>query len=281
GLVLSCCGASGEDARTDSSKRLVLHSAEDQAAEINSLKQTIASMQTTITSLQADFQALQNAHTSLNGQVNTMTTQTGTNGSIFIRWGRKQCPTNADLIYKVIKHSVWKLQEFGRKNIHSFCLGYTSGKRYDDVGSGVDTFCLPEEPLWGKYSDASNGYRAYIYGSEIHHDASDNEFPYAVHNQDMPCAVCLSERALNLMIPGRTACYPGWTLEYSGYMMTNVQGRESGQDTICVDDHPEFLDHGGSDDSQHILYLVEAQCGSLPCPPYVNNRELPCAVCSK
>ncbi|XP_052770836.1 uncharacterized protein LOC128210528 [Mya arenaria] len=236
-----------EDARTDSSKRLVLHSAEDQAAEINSLKQTIASMQTTITSLQADFQALQNAHTSLNGQVNTMTTQT----------------------------------EFGRKNIHSFCLGYTSGKRYDDVGSGVDTFCLPEEPLWGKYSDASNGYRAYIYGSEIHHDASDNEFPYAVHNQDMPCAVCLSERALNLMIPGRTACYPGWTLEYSGYMMTNVQGRESGQDTICVDDHPEFLDHGGSDDSQHILYLVEAQCGSLPCPPYVNNRELPCAVCSK
>ena len=33
--------------------------------------------------------------------------------------------------------------------------------------------------------------------------------------------------------------------------------------------------------SQALLYPVEGQCGSLRCAPYVNNRELTCAVCSQ
>lgn len=30
-----------------------------------------------------------------------------------------------------------------------------------------------------------------------------------------------------------------------------------------------------------LLHLVEGQCGSLPCLPYVGGRELTCAVCTK
>ena len=30
-----------------------------------------------------------------------------------------------------------------------------------------------------------------------------------------------------------------------------------------------------------LLYLVEGVCGTLPCLPYVNGRELTCAVCTK
>ncbi|XP_052770831.1 uncharacterized protein LOC128210522 [Mya arenaria] len=270
GLILSCYGASGEDARTDSSKRLVLHSAEDQAAEIVNLKQTIASLQTTIASLQnttismqTAYQTLQTTTSSLQTDYNTLQTRT----------------SSLQTDYQTLQNAYKSLDS----QVQTFAVntGYISGKRYNEAGSGVDTFCLPDEPVWGRYSDATDTFRGYIYGSEIDHNDGDHVFPYPVNEQDMPCVVCRSERALNLMIPGRISCYPGWTLEYSGYMMTASQSSGSSQDTICVDDHPEFLDHGGTNDNQHILYLVVAKCGSLPCPPYVNNRELPCAVCSK
>jgi hypothetical protein len=30
-----------------------------------------------------------------------------------------------------------------------------------------------------------------------------------------------------------------------------------------------------------LVYPVRAGCGSLPCPPYINNAFLTCVVCSK
>lgn len=47
----------------------------------------------------------------------------------------------------------------------------------------------------------------------------------------------------------------------------------------CMDANPEKkgsnVNHEG-----RLFYPVESVCGSLPCPPYVNNRELTCAVCT-
>jgi len=84
------------------------------------------------------------------------------------------------------------------------------------------------------------------------------------------------------MIAARTACYPGWTVEYTGYLMSGVTGSSVyAYDHLCLDGNPEYLAHGGTNDNQHILYNVEAKCGSLPCPPYVEGRELACVVCSK
>jgi hypothetical protein len=41
--------------------------------------------------------------------------------------------------------------------------------------------------------------------------------------------------------------------------------------------------HHGSHSNQDgaLLYLAESSCGSLPCPPYGNAKELTCAVCTK
>ena len=86
---------------------------------------------------------------------------------------------------------------------------------------------------------------------------------------------------MSVMVPGRKDCYPGWTKEYWGYLMSGHDNRAGAYDHLCMDNEPEFMQHGGKSDDQHILYLVEAQCGSLPCPPYVQGRELACAVCSK
>ena len=45
----------------------------------------------------------------------------------------------------------------------------------------------------------------------------------------------------------------------------------------CMDADPEVIQGGAA----ALFYPVEARCGSLPCPNYVNNREVTCVVCSQ
>ena len=83
------------------------------------------------------------------------------------------------------------------------------------------------------------------------------------------------------MIPGRKSCMDGWTEEYHGYLMSSKYDEISQRNYVCVDHAPEadksgFLNQGGA-----TLWPVEAGCGSLPCPDYVNYRELTCVVCSQ
>ncbi|XP_052775894.1 short-chain collagen C4-like [Mya arenaria] len=181
-------------------------------------------------------------------------------GSVYTRWGRNVCPGSSELVYK----------------------GFTAGKYFNEAGSGSDEQCLPSDPTWGRYVDGNYGdYRARIFGAEIDLPEATRYFPYDVFEQDIPCAVCRTNHSINIMIPARTSCYAGWTEEYSGFLMAGTHERIGAFDHICVDGRPEFLQHGGTNDNQNILYLVEAQCGSLPCPPYVQGRELACIVCSK
>lgn len=157
------------------------------------------------------------------------------------------------------------------------------GRRYDDLGSGTDTLCLPEEPTWKKYHDgdeAYTGYRAYLYGAELDTNDDAHVFSYAVNEQDIPCALCKTNRSAIAMIPARDMCYPGWIKEYSGYLMAGGSAYY-GHNHLCMDTNPEFIPGGGGDDNDHIMYLTEGRCGSLPCPPYVNGRELTCVVCSQ
>ncbi len=86
---------------------------------------------------------------------------------------------------------------------------------------------------------------------------------------------------MQIMIPGRNQCYPGWNLEYNGYLMAGHHSHRGKTDYICVDSDPESYGAGFRNDAGALLYAVEGICGSLPCPPYVNHRELTCVVCSK
>lgn len=54
----------------------------------------------------------------------------------------------------------------------------------------------------------------------------------------------------------------------------------SATENICVDRNAKKTGHSTNHNGR-LLYLVEVQCGSLPCPQYVNNREFTCVVCTK
>ncbi|XP_053398751.1 short-chain collagen C4-like [Mercenaria mercenaria] len=189
--------------------------------------------------------------------IDRMTTEGA--GSVYVRWGRNSCPQDATLVYK----------------------GYTGGKYYNEAGSGSDTLCLPSDPTWSNYTDGNASCcRGHVYGSEIHVEEPSKIFPYKVRTQDMPCAVCKTLKSTTLMVPARSNCYPDWKLEYTGYIMANHYVHAGPHNHICVDSQPEFVPNGGEYKLHHLLYLMEAQCGSLPCPPYVQGRELACVVCS-
>ena len=100
-------------------------------------------------------------------------------------------------------------------------------------------------------------------------------------HQDAPCALCLTPgRSTQTVLPAHTQCPDGWTLEYKGYMMSSAALENRPQTAaVCVDQAPEAVPGGGTEDNQGIIYIMTTKCGSLPCPPYV-EREVACVVCS-
>lgn len=164
--------------------------------------------------------------------------------------------------------------------VYSFS-GYAAGKKYNSKGSGSETICLPANPTWLKYKDGPQGPRGHIYGAEIDSDDVNDVFEYSVLNQDLPCVVCSTQRRVALMTPGSSKCFDGWIMEYQGYLMTAYYNHPGPHNHVCVDSRPEFIPNGSGNDNQHTLYFTEVKCGSLPCPPYVEGRELACVVCSK
>ena len=48
-----------------------------------------------------------------------------------------------------------------------------------------------------------------------------------------------------------------------------------------MDVSPESIAGGHANHDGALFYYTEARCGSLPCPPYEEEKELTCAVCTK
>ena len=187
-------------------------------------------------------------------------------GPIYIRWGKRECPeeNKAELIYR----------------------GYAGGSYYSHTGGAANLICLPEEPTWSNYSDKESIYGAFVHGAEYFignsQDAAQIQFfENDLHQNDVPCAVCRSRRPAMVMIPGRNDCYDSWTVEYNGYLSAGSYNNNASSEYVCLDANPEVVDGGKQAVGGALFYLVEADCGSLKCPPYVKGRELSCVVCTK
>ena len=160
-------------------------------------------------------------------------------------------------------------------------LGVMGGSWYRHTGGGSNYLCLPLDPIFDKTTSGSQG-GTYIYGTEYEVHSYPNMFPRNIKEHDAPCSVCHTEsRGSDLMIPGRNKCPSGWTLEYKGYLMSAHHGHNGRMEFICVDANAEGTTGSHSDQNGALLYVAESQCGSLPCPPYADGKELTCAVCTK
>ena len=121
----------------------------------------------------------------------------------YTRWGRTICPGNdSESVYD----------------------GFAGGSHYTHKGGASSMLCLPKDPDWeaGKTSDKTDSAVGLIYGSEYEDGSgrSDQLFGESHMHRDVPCVGCdVTKSSTVLMIPGRSKCHAGWTLEYAGYLM--------------------------------------------------------------
>ena len=176
-------------------------------------------------------------------------------GATYTRWGRTSCPniTGTSLVYS----------------------GRAGKSLYNQKGGGGNYQCLPNNPEYGQYVAGVQGFSP-IFGVEY-------EFPVqsALFQHNVLCVVChVSTRAAVLMIPAWRHCPSQWTLEYTGYLMTERSIHNSAT-YECVDKDAESVPGSSANTDGGLFYNVEASCYVLPCPPYVAEKELTCAVCTK
>ena len=195
----------------------------------------------------------------------TKASQSKSKGTTYTRWGRTTCLGN------------------GSESVYD---GFAGGSLHSHKGGASSMLCCPKDPDWEaeKTSDKTDPHVGLIYGAEYDDGSGRNDllFGESHYQRDVPCVVCdVTKRSTVLMVPGRSKCHPGWTLEYTGYLMAGYYDHDGATDYYCEDKDPENLPGGTANNNDHILYFVEARCGSLRCPPYVNGREFLCAVCTK
>ena len=122
---------------------------------------------------------------------------------------------------------------------------------------------------------------SFIYGVEYEMWGNVPSSSLPIHENDVPCAVCyVAERETVLMIPGKYTCPQNWVREYYGYLMTE-RYNHARSTFECVDVAPETVAGGQANQNGALFYLVEPRCGSLPCPPYDEQKEMTCAVCTR
>ena len=135
------------------------------------------------------------------------------------------------------------------------------------------------KPVYGKPDGGNTA--GYIYGVE-YEVSGFNPFNKAIHDREVPCVTCrVKSRGSKITVNGRNDCPAGWTLEYHGYLMSENTGHKGRIEAICVDIDADGVPGTYQDLNGMLLYTIQGSCGSLPCGPYENNREITCAVCTK
>ncbi|XP_071119846.1 short-chain collagen C4-like [Mytilus edulis] len=184
--------------------------------------------------------------------------KTSNTGVTYVRWGKKSCPKGSEMVY----------------------TGQVGGNLYTNKGGGVNYLCLPNDPENGPHQAYSNDQ---VYGSEYKLSSSSKPSGWSesMYKQEVPCAVCYQQRrSAVLMIPGRKTCYKGWNSEYYGYLMSDHKIHYR-QDFACVDINAEPLDNKNGSEEGALFYALRTKCGSLRCPPYTNEADVLCVVCTK
>ncbi|XP_019861921.1 PREDICTED: short-chain collagen C4-like [Amphimedon queenslandica] len=155
-------------------------------------------------------------------------------GVVYTRWGRKSCPTGAELLYE----------------------GITGGEANNSPGGGANYVCLHKDPQY--LSSHSPAYSGFMYGTE--YEWSNGIFT-GRDQHNAPCAVCYtSTKSVKLMIPARTSCPSSWTMEYRGYLMAERDAHKRNAVYECVDENVESVDGSGASAQGAMLFFTLSTC---------------------
>ena len=156
--------------------------------------------------------------------------------------------------------------------------GLAGGSLSGHKGGGSNPQCLPLDPNYLKYEPGSSIHMSYMYGTEYQ---QTNTLVANTDDADAPCAVCyIPTRTTLYMMPAKYTCPKDWTTEYYGYLMAQHYTQYRSQFS-CIDKSLKTVIGSIANVPGAKFFPVEGRCGSLPCPPYEETKELTCAVCTK
>ncbi|XP_076455386.1 uncharacterized protein LOC143289981 [Babylonia areolata] len=211
-------------------------------------EETLQTTQQKMDSTQQELNTtLQHLHSALD-QIRSLKASSAA-GSTFVRWGRTTCPNNTSLVYSGVAGGTW----------------------YGHTGGASNYLCLVMEPDLDNAAPPS--LHNWLYGAEY-------ELVDGNHEQDVVCSVCRASQATTIMIPATRACPAGWSTQYKGYLMSEFWKHKGRTEYVCVDEASESRQGGHENKNGALFYHVVTQCGSLPCPPYVDSKIVTCVVCS-
>ena len=208
------------------------------------LEAVVSHISQQVTEMSADIQVLKSSNSQQDRDIQDAQSST------FVHWGSSQCSSSSQLVYS----------------------GVMGGSWFQHSGAATNYLCLTLSPVFSNQQPPS--VRAYLYGGE--YETFDSHM-----DKDPVCSVCRSTFSTTLMIPGTNVCTPGWHLQYSGFLMAGEPLRAAGSEYICVDSRLQARLGSDPNHNGKMLYYTIAQCGSLPCEPYVQDKVVLCAVCSK
>nr|XP_054764620.1 uncharacterized protein LOC129271263 [Lytechinus pictus] len=160
--------------------------------------------------------------------------------------------------------------------------GTAAGAHYSHTGSGSNYLCMPPDPIYDEHK--SGGNRGLLYSAEYDTITAISRL-HGIHDHTPKCAVCRapSGRSTKLMIPARNECPSDeWRLEYSGYLMSAYHGHKR-TEFVCFDHDMEGEPGTAGNEDGALFYMVTGTCvagSGLPCGPYIDGRELTCALCT-
>jgi hypothetical protein len=194
-----------------------------------------------------------------NGGARFQQTKAG-GGVAYVRWGHTSCSAGAETVYS----------------------GRVGGSHFYHRGGGSNYQCLTLEPENEDFGPSTTGAEgSLMYGSEYEVLANNPSVDKSLSNHDVPCAVCyVSTRSAKIMIPGTYKCPSSWNEEFHGFLMS-AHNKHQRTTFECVDTDAKKALAGHANANGALFYFVEPRCGSLPCPPYEQEKELSCAVCTR
>ena len=165
---------------------------------------------------------------------------------------------------------------YHRDEFYLSSTGYAAGEKYyhssGSKGGASNMLCLPSNPELGNKTKSASSQ---LYGTEY----DDAKFGSGAYNEDVPCAVCRSTNTSS-MIPGKKSCFAGWKKEYDGIIALGAY-LHAASSYIGVDAYLTYTPGWSRNNNDNVIYVTAMKCGSLPCPPYKDNLEVFCVVCSK
>ena len=102
---------------------------------------------------------------------------------------------------------------------------------------------MPEIPQYLS-TDTAATHVSTLHGVEFETFGDPSTTPFRnLLQQNMPCAVCHTDTKLVVLtIPAQYNCPDGWSLEYNGYLMSELERADrQRKDTICVDRDAEAI----------------------------------------